>query len=109
MSSALMLAWSTPVEDRVQEFEEWYENVHLPEVRAAIGAVGPVVRYKLADPAGGTGPDRYLAVYEITDGDVAAAAAAVRRASAEGKLAMTDAMDVTGDPPALHFYVPLKH
>jgi hypothetical protein len=106
MAKALLLAWVSPSgEETDAELNSWYENTHIPQVRAAIPWVTSVHRYRTADlPTGQQPAHRYLAVYEMDSDDVPAAAAALAQAGAAGRLTMTTAMDVTSAPPALHWY-----
>jgi hypothetical protein len=107
MAKALLLAWATPSsEESSAEFNTWYDEVHIPEVKATIPSITTVNRYLLTavDPSAPVGPVRYLAVYEMDDADVASAAAALGGALGSGKLTMSAAMDVTGTPPATEWY-----
>jgi len=104
MAEGLLLAWSSPVsQESVAEFEKWYEEVHIPEVRAAIPSISAVERYELVDPERGPS-GRFLAVYRMDDADLAKAAAALAEGVASGRIRMTTAMDVTNDPPATQWY-----
>jgi EthD domain len=110
MAQALLLAWSSPVDDASdREFAAWYEGTHIPQVRAAIPAITAVHRYTPADLPDGAGTGappthRYLAVYELDTDDVAADAAALGAAMAEGKLDITTTIDLTVNPPVLWWY-----
>jgi hypothetical protein len=105
MAKALLLAWSSPASpDQVAEFEEWYTRTHIPQVRAAVPSITSVSRYELVDPGSPEPSNRYLAVYEIDDTDVAAAAAAMGESAAAGRIEMTTAMNTTQEPPAAQWY-----
>ena len=104
MAQGLMLAYSSAVPGRDAEYEKWYDQVHVPDVRAAIPSITAVNRYQLVDLQGGGGRTRYLAVYELGDADVAAAAAQLGAAGAAGRLRMTDTIDMTDDPPDLQWF-----
>jgi hypothetical protein len=105
MAKGLFLAWSSPVDDASDDaFNSWYDNTHLPQVRAAVPSITAVHRYRTADlPGGQQPPYRYLAVYELDTSDMAAAAAALSAAAAEGRMDMTTTMDRTV-PPAIQWY-----
>jgi hypothetical protein len=104
MAEGLLLAWSSPASrESVAEFEKWYEEVHIPEVRAAIPSISAVERYELVDPERGPS-GRFLTVYRMDDGDVAKAAAALGEGVASGRIQTTTAMDVTNDPPVIQWY-----
>ncbi|RBY85869.1 DUF4286 family protein [Blastococcus sp. TF02A-26] len=104
MAQGLFIAHSSAVPGREAEYEQWYDEIHVPDVRAAIPSVTAVHRYRRVDLAGGGGAPRYVAVYELADADVATAAAQLGAAGAEGRLRMTDAMDVSDNPPELQWY-----
>lgn len=50
--------------DVEDEWNHWYNTVHLPEVMAASPAIRKATRYK---QTGGTGTKRYCAIYEFDD------------------------------------------
>ena len=50
MAKGLLLAWSSPASDESDaEFNSWYEDTHIPQVRAAIPSITAVYRYRTAD------------------------------------------------------------
>jgi hypothetical protein len=106
MAKGLLLAWSSPVSDECDaEFNSWYDDTHIPQVRTAIASITAVHRFRTADLEGAQQPaHRYLAVYEMDSADVAAAMAALGQAGAEGRLDPTDTMDLTDNPPVLQWY-----
>ncbi|MCE7798472.1 hypothetical protein LWE61_18190 [Sphingobium sufflavum] len=64
MSKFKMIALTNPVDGRDEEFNDWYQNVHLPEVVSREGVVG-AQRYKAAVPLLAPVSYGYLAVYDI--------------------------------------------
>jgi EthD domain len=106
MAKTLFLAWSSPTSDETDAaFNDWYENTHIPQVRAAIPSITSVHRYRTADLPGGQQPkQRYLAVYELDTEDIPTAAAALGHAAEQGKIDFTDTIDLTDVPPAMHWY-----
>jgi hypothetical protein len=97
-----MLVFTNPVEGREEEFNDWYDNVHIPDTLRTDGFVA-VTRYELAgvQPAthrldaaerngGETVPSqRYLAVWEL-EGDLKQVFANVGRELASGRLTMSN-------------------
>jgi hypothetical protein len=84
-----MLVFTNAVEGRDDEYNQWYDEVHLGEVLALPEFVG-ATRHKLADAQ--MFPDQshgYLAIYEYK-GDAADAVAAL--GAAAGSLNMSDAL-----------------
>lgn len=52
---------------REEEFNSWYNNVHIPDVLSCPGFVA-ATRYQITEPLEGRG--RYVAVYEIETDDI---------------------------------------
>jgi len=67
------------------EFNEWYDNVHIPEVLGIDGFVA-ATRYRLSEAqlVGNQPQHRYLAVYEIASDDLAGTTQALMDAAAGG-------------------------
>ncbi len=92
----LYMVFSNPVDGRDDEFNAWYDTVHVHDVLAVPGMVS-AQRYDLRDTemsrlAGG-GPHRYCVVYEM-DGDPDVVMAEVRARVASGEMVMHDALDL---------------
>jgi hypothetical protein len=94
----LYLVFSNPVAGREDDFNEWYDNVHVPEVLATPGMV-TAQRFSLADvemnraegmPAQS---HAYLTVYEM-EGDVDATMAKIGEAVMSGTMSMSDSLDL---------------
>ncbi|HEY3684746.1 MAG TPA: hypothetical protein VGL93_17050 [Streptosporangiaceae bacterium] len=106
MTKVLMLVWTSPVDGRDEEFLHWYDTVHISDIRAAVAGVGDVTRYRMT--RAGDDPSRYLTVYELADADPAAVTKALGEAAGSGRMEMSPAMDMTGHPPVVEFYVPAE-
>ncbi len=105
MAKAVMLAWSSPrSREQAAEYDEWYEHTHIPQIRAAVPSITAVSRYELVDPAAPEPSYRYLAIYELDDTDVEAAAADLAECAAAGRMQLTTALDLTGNPPTAQWY-----
>jgi len=108
MANAMFLAWSSPISPEAdEEFNRWYVDTHIPQVRTAIPAVTQVRRYRLLGSGQAGAPVRYLCSYELADGDAAAAAAALAAAGKAQAFDLTPTMDLIGAPPETHFLEPL--
>ena len=79
---------------RVEEFNTWYDEVHVPEVVALDGFVG-ATRLTPVDNDGGP----WITIYEI-EGDPHEAVERVKAASAAGQLNMSDVLSL-GPIPSL--------
>ena len=69
MAKFKMIALTQPVEGREDEYNHWYQNIHLPEICALPGLVG-AQRYKLAAPLQGFDGRPFLAIYDIETDDI---------------------------------------
>ena len=64
MSGGRMVVFSSFAPGREQEFNDWYDRIHVPEVLS----VGPIVscqRFKVADAQAMPQTHRYVALYEF--------------------------------------------
>ncbi len=99
MPKAILLVQSSPTSpDREDEYNDWYDNVHLDEVCSIPGFVG-ARRYKLSDTniVAPEGALPYLAIYEIESDDLAATLNELVVRGGGGQLNMSDAINM--DPP----------
>jgi hypothetical protein len=87
-----LLVFSNPVAGREDEFNDWYDNVHLKDL-LAIPGVTSAERFSFAPlGAGDTSEYAYLAVYQI-DGDLGEVLAELGARSADGRNTMSDSLD----------------
>jgi hypothetical protein len=100
MTSHIFVVQLNAVEGREDEFNEWYDNAHIPEALAVDGFVA-AHRFKISDtqrPGTDSYPYRYLTIYEM-EGDPAAAL--------EAQLAAIPGMRMStalGDDRKLHLF-----
>jgi hypothetical protein len=95
----IMVVQSDPADPaREDEYNDWYDNTHVPAIRAVPGFVS-ARRYKVH----GAGSPAYLAIYEIDADDLTAPAAELRARTAAGLTRGTDALRVD-PPPVVTFY-----
>ena len=66
---------------REKEFNEWYDNTHVPDVLETPGFVG-CTRYELMGNPG-PGQGKYLAIYDVESDDLPSAMAALQQRSVE--------------------------
>lgn len=95
MTRYTMLVSTNPVAGRDEEYNDWYDNRHLPDVLKLDGFVA-AQRFRLApaDPPQ-EAPHRYLAVYEVDADSVEAAGKILTEGFASGALPLSDALDVS--------------
>jgi hypothetical protein len=80
---------TNPVEGREEEYNHWYDKVHLPEILAMFPNIVSAKRYTAADTSD---THAYSAVYEI-EGDAPATIEAIGKAMASGALSVSEAVD----------------
>jgi hypothetical protein len=91
MARGILYVESHPVSpERADEYNKWYDEVHIPEIVALDGFVS-ARRFA----PNGDGP--YIAIYEIEADDVQGAMGVLGEAASSGKMQMSDAMRM--DPP----------
>ncbi len=94
----IQIVFSNPAPGKEDEFNDWYDNVHVPELLAIPGFVS-AQRYDLLEAGiyrvpGGFAPEhRYLCIYEMK-GDVDAIMGKVRQSVAAGEVHMADCLDL---------------
>lgn len=91
MTKHILLVFTDPVEGKDDEYNAWYNDVHLGEVLKTDGFVR-AQRFKVADLMPGVTDHDYVAVYELETDDPGAAMKALGGAS--GDFTMTDAIDL---------------
>jgi hypothetical protein len=92
MAKRLMVALSNAAEGRDEEFNDWYDNVHIPDV-CSIKGVLDATRYEVEsdDPAA---PQRYLTIYEL-DREGAAVMGDIVEGMSSGAFTASDTIDVS--------------
>jgi hypothetical protein len=81
---------SNAVDGRDEEFNEWYDNVHVHDICSIDGVLG-ATRYEIESDDSSV-PHRYLAVYEL-DRDQAGVFADIVDAVISGAFFMSDSLD----------------
>jgi len=92
MAKRLMVALSNAAEGRDEDFNDWYENVHIPDV-CSIEGVLSATRYEVEgdNPAV---PHRYLTIYELGR-EGAAVMADIVEGMSSGAFAASDSIDAS--------------
>ncbi len=79
--------------DRNDEFNEWYDAVHMPDVLAVDGVVGGE-RFRVPTGADPTSPFPFLTIYEWEADTIEEAQAALAEANASGALPLHEVLDI---------------
>jgi hypothetical protein len=87
-----LLVLSNPVQGREDEYNAWYDEVHLPDL-VALPGVASAQRFRQST-AGPQGSRSYLAVYELS-ADPAEVLAALSAGMSDGSIRMSDAIDMS--------------
>ena len=103
----VQLVFSNPVAGKDDEFNDWYDNVHVPEILAIPGVLS-AQRYALCETkilrdAGRTAAHQYLCIYEM-EGDVDAIMAKITEAVGSGAINMSETLDLADS--TLSFWTP---
>jgi hypothetical protein len=89
-----MVVMSRPAEGREDEYNDWYQNVHLGELVALPGFKSARrFRYARSLVEGDVYP--YMSIYEIETDDVDAVLQGLRGTAEQGLLTMSDSIDLT--------------
>jgi hypothetical protein len=100
-----MIVQSAPADPaREDEFNRWYSEIHLPEIRAVPGFVA-ARRYRVHTPGAVEDPSGqpYLAIYEIEADDLTAPLAQLRARAGAGPRSGNDVVS-TNPPPVVRIY-----
>lgn len=91
MTKGILVVLSEPADGKEQEYNDWYDTTHGPEIIALDGFTA-YSRYKMApaQPGSNEGMPGYCAVYEIDSDDLMGTVAGIGAAVAAGKVQMAD-------------------
>ncbi len=92
MARYKMVVMSNPVEGREDEYNDWYQNVHLGEL-VALEGFRSARRFRLARSLVEGEVFPYLAIYEIETGDINGVLQNLIGVAESGQLTMSDAID----------------
>ena len=94
MGNYTMVVFTSPVEGREDDYNDWYDNQHLGDVIAAAG-FDRAERLRLTDIGSPTaGLRRYLALYQIETDDPESAWKGLLAAAGTDAMPMSDAIDL---------------
>ena len=92
-SNKQFLVFSNPVAGKEAEYNEWYDNVHVPDVLNVPGVCG-AKRYEVAQLDPKTAPaHKYLAIYEL-DGEPGDVMSGLMSRVGTDQMTMSDALDM---------------
>jgi hypothetical protein len=94
MAEYQLIAMTSPVKGREDEFNVWYNDIHLKDVLKVPG-IKSARRFRNHKPAvvPGQPPHRYLAFYEVETDDIEATIRELRSRPNTPKMTMSGALD----------------
>ena len=91
MPKYMMMVLSTPAEGREKEYNEWYQNIHLPDILDVDGyTLGQ--RYRLSRAYTQDGVFPYAALYDIETDDIDAVMEDMKKRVESGRMTLSDAL-----------------
>ena len=93
MVQCRLVALTTPAPGKEDEYHDWYQNVHLPEILSFPGGI-KAQRFKQVAKLMGSDTNPYLAIYEFDCENPAEFLAAMGAAAQSGKLTPGTAQDM---------------
>jgi hypothetical protein len=95
MAKAVLIVHSRPVEaSREDEFNKWYDEVHIPDITSVSGVVSGRRFQKTGGAEDGGYP--YLAIYEIDSDDVDATMKELVDRSSDGTFVISETFQSDG-------------
>jgi hypothetical protein len=101
MGRYVMVVQSSAKDGRDQEYNDWYDRVHMGDVRALAG-IRSGRRFEATSAMIGTPGGRYLSIFEVETDDPEAVLADMNGRSMDGRMAVSDSLEPTS--VALWFY-----
>ena len=93
MPTCKLVALTRPLPGREQDYHDWYNNVHLPELVNLFKMKG-AQRYELVAKLMGADENQYLAIYDIEADDPMALLGEMGAAAQSGQMTQSDASDM---------------
>lgn len=96
MAKYSFVVLTNPTPGKEPEYNDWYNNVHIPDVLNVKGMVG-AQRFRLADKQMGDKPQHsYLALYEIETDNLQETLDDLKSRSGTADMVLSDAIDLKG-------------
>lgn len=92
MTLCKLVALTTPLPGKEEEYHDWYNNVHLPELVNGLGMLG-AQRFELVAKMQGDNASPYLAIYDVETDDPAGFLGKIGELAQSGGMTMSDTQD----------------
>lgn len=93
MPKCKLIALTTPLPGKEDEYHDWYQNTHLPELVNLFNMEG-AQRFELVAKLMGEDSNPYLAIYDIDTDDPGALLAQMGEAAQSGKMTPATTQDM---------------
>ncbi len=93
MPKLKLVALTRPKPGREEEYHDWYNNTHLPELVNKFG-MASAQRYKLVAKLMGSDENEFMAIYDIEADDPMALLGAMGQAAQAGEMTHSDSQDM---------------
>jgi hypothetical protein len=100
MPKCKLIALTTPLPGKEDEYHDWYQNTHLPELVNLFNMEG-AQRFELVAKLMGADANPYLAIYDIDTDDPAALLGQMGEAAQSGKMTPATTQDMATTYTAL--------
>lgn len=100
MTKYKLIALTTPLPGKEDEFHDWYDNTHLPELVNMFDMDG-AQRYELVAKLAGSDANPFLAIYDIETDDPMALLGRMGEAAQAGKMTPPTTQDMATTYTAL--------
>lgn len=100
MPKVKLIALTTPLPGKEDEYHDWYQNTHLKEVISVPGFQG-AQRFQLVAKLMGSDPNTYLAIYDAEVDDPAKVLAGMGELAQSGKMTPPTTQDMATTYTAL--------
>ena len=108
MAHYKMVVMSDPVDGREEAYNQWYQNVHLPELLALEGFES-ARRFRQARTLGQRTTYSYMVEYEIETDDIDAVLEDLVNKAQFGSLSMSDSIDRAHTYAAVYEDIPNEY
>jgi hypothetical protein len=89
----LVVATNPASEEATDEFNQWYDEVHIPQILERVPGFVGASRYLVHEASPSQPHQRHVAIYEIEADDVGAAHSALVEAIGAGRLDLTETLE----------------
>lgn len=96
MARYRLIAFTDPVAGKDQDYNDWYNKVHLRDVIAITGFVS-VQRFVLKAATAGEMRNRYVAIYDMETDDPMAVMAEIGRRAGTEQMFVSPALDLASE------------